>query len=85
MINYCDNDNVIQKINFDIKFHQKQGKPSFSILFINIHIIYNPKQSKNGLKQSTMIKFGKILSKIIKLYDNVIQKIYFWYQMHSKT
>ena len=33
MINYCDNDNVIKKINFDIKFHQKQGKPSFSIIF----------------------------------------------------
>ena len=52
MINYCDNDNVIKKINFDIKFHQKQGKPSFSIIFINFHIICDPKRSKNGLKRS---------------------------------
>ena len=65
---------MIQKINFDIKFHQKQGKSSFSIIFINFHIIYDPKRSKNGLKRSKMIKFGQISSKIIKFCDNVIQK-----------
>ena len=62
---------MTQRMDSDIK---SQLKNSFMMVYINYNLKNDPKQSKNGLKWS---KNDKKWSKIVKLCNNVVQRLDF--------
>ena len=69
----------------DIKFHQNHENLSFLMIFNDLYITLTCTSieipTENDPKRSKMIQNDQKWSTLIKLYDNVIQKMDFWYQI----